>query len=180
MVEAFQLVKILDDMFEMHDDLALKLGVDKVKTLGDCYVACTGVLSPIANHAATMVKFGLGMHLVMKKLNDKFDLHGKGPKGKDLRIRVGIASGPVVGGVVGGKKFLFDIWGDTVEQAELMESEGVPERVHMSEPTYLRAKKDQDLRFEVDDKTRHEGGKIKDYDKEFSYLAVMPTNIPLW
>merc|ERR1712146_810426 len=50
----------------------------------------------------------------------------------------------------------------------------------MSEPTYLRAKKDQDLRFEVDDKTRHEGGKIKDYDKEFSYLAVMPTNIPLW
>ena len=82
MVEAFQLVKILDDMFEMHDDLALKLGVDKVKTLGDCYVACTGVLSPIANHAATMVKFGLGMHLVMKRLNDKFDLHGNGPKGK--------------------------------------------------------------------------------------------------
>merc|ERR1711871_1038741 len=146
-MEAFRLVTILDDMFEMHDDLALKLGVDKVKTLGDCYVACTGVLSPIANHAATMVKFGLGMHLVMKRLNDKFDLHGHGPKGKDLRIRVGIASGAVVGGVVGGKKFIFDLWGDVVENAELMESGGVPERVQVSQSTYLRSMKDQNLSF---------------------------------
>lgn len=147
MVEAFQLVKILDDMFEMHDDLALKLGVDKVKTLGDCYVACTGVLSPIANHAATMVKFGLGMHLVMKRLNDKFDLHGNGPKGKDLRIRVGIASGAVIGGVVGGKKFIFDLWGDVVENAELMESGGIPELVQVSQSTYLRSMKDRNLSF---------------------------------
>jgi hypothetical protein len=144
-------------------------------------VASTGLLVPTGNHASLLVKFGIGMHDVMYRLNTKFDLHGKGPKNKDLRIRVGVASGPVVGGVVGGKKFLFDIWGDTVEQSELMESEGVPERVHMSESTYLRAKKDQDLRFEKDDKTRHEGGNgIKDYEKEFSYLAIMPSNIPGW
>merc|ERR1711861_15626 len=91
---------------------------------------------------------GIGMHGVMGELNDVFNLRGKGPKNKDLRIRVGLASGTVVGGVVGGKKFIFDIWGDTVEMAEVMESEGVPEKVHISQTTFLRARKDKDLMFE--------------------------------
>jgi len=83
----------------------------------------------------------------MGDLNDAFNLRGKGPKNKDLRIRVGLASGTVVGGVVGGKKFIFDIWGETVEMAEVMESEGVPEKVHISQTSYLRARKDKDLQF---------------------------------
>ena len=147
-VEAFNLVQILDDMFEMHDVLANSLKIDKVKTLGDCYVACTGVLNPIANHAATMVKFGLGMHWNMEKLNVKWDLKDKGPFGKDLRIRVGMASGPAVGGVVGGKKYIFDLWGSVVEQAELMESGGIPERVQVSHSTWLRSQKDPALSFQ--------------------------------
>ena len=141
------LVKILNDMFSMHDALAVRAGVDKVKTLGDCYVAACGLLVPTANHAALLTKFGIGMHGVMRTLNDNFNLRGKGPKGKDLRIRVGLASGTVVGGVVGGKKFIFDLWGQTVEDAELMESEGIPEKVHISHATYLRARKDRDLEF---------------------------------
>merc|ERR1711968_177165 len=179
-MEAARLVRVLDWMFLLHDDLAGRIGVDKIKTLGDCYVASTGLLAPATDHAAALIKFGIGMHAMMGRLNDKFELRGNGPFGKDLRIRVGVASGPVVGGVVGGKKFLFDIWGTTVEQSELMESEGVPERVHMSDSTYLRARKDPDLRFEMDDKSRHEGGKIKDYNSDFSYLAIMPSNIPAW
>merc|ERR1712196_303053 len=142
-----KLVEILNVMFSLHDALAERCGVDKVKTLGDCYVASCGLLAPTANHASLLTKFGLGMHGVMGSLNDTFKLRGKGPKGKDLRIRVGLASGTVVGGVVGGKKFIFDIWGDTVETAEIMESEGIPEEVHISHSSYLRARKDRDLDF---------------------------------
>ena len=142
-----KLVEILNDMFSRHDALADRCEVDKVKTLGDCYVASCGLLAPIANHAAKLTKFGIGMHGVMGDLNDAFNLRGKGPKNKDLRIRVGLASGTVVGGVVGGKKFIFDIWGETVEMAEVMESEGVPEKVHISQTSYLRARKDKDLQF---------------------------------
>jgi class 3 adenylate cyclase len=114
-MDPMKLVHVLNEMFSMHDTLATRMGVDKIKTLGDCYVAATGLLAPSPNHASLLVKFGIGMHDVMDKLNTKFDIHGKGPAGKDLRIRVGIATGTVVGGVVGLKKFLFDIWGDTVE-----------------------------------------------------------------
>jgi hypothetical protein len=98
-----------------------------------------------------MVKFGLGLHWNMRKLNIKWDLAGKGLDGKgpdtDLRIRVGIASGPAIGGVVGGKKYIFDLWGDVVEQAELMESGGIPERVQVSHSTWLRSSKDPNLKF---------------------------------
>jgi class 3 adenylate cyclase len=170
-----RLVQILNDMFAMHDELAKRVGVDKVKTLGDCYVACTGVLSPLANHAASMVQFGIGMHWVMAKLNIRHKLNGKGPFGKDLRIRVGVASGAVVGGVVGGKKFIFDVWGETVEEAEVMESGGVPERTHVSQTTYVRASKESSLSFEPLDRLPEEG-----YTGGQSYLAIIPSDVESW
>ena len=71
-------------MFAMHDELAKRVGVDKVKTLGDCYVACSGVLS-LRNHAASMVQFGIGMHWVMER-NKRHNLNGKGPFEKDLEF----------------------------------------------------------------------------------------------
>ena len=172
-----RLVQILNDMFAMHDELAKRVGVDKVKTLGDCYVACSGVLSPLANHAASMVQFGIGMHWVMERLNKRHNLNGKGPFGKDLRIRVGCSSGSIVGGVVGGKKFIFDIWGETVEDAEIMESGGVPERTHVSQTTYIRAVKDSTLKFEKLDRLPEEG-----YPKEKgqTYLAIVPNDVEAW
>ena len=174
-MEPIRLVQILNDMFAMHDELAKRVGVDKVKTLGDCYVACSGVLSPLANHAASMVHFGLGMHWVMQRLNVRHGLNGKGPFGKDLRIRVGMSSGPIVGGVVGGKKYIFDVWGETVEDAELMESGGVPERTHVSNSTYVRASKESTLSFEPLDRLPEEG-----YTGGQTYLAVVPDNIELY
>ena len=172
-----KLVQILNDMFAMHDELAIRVGVDKVKTLGDCYVACSGVLSPLANHAASMVQFGIGMHWVMERLNKRHNLNGKGPFGKDLRIRVGCSSGSIVGGVVGGKKFIFDIWGEKVEDAEIMESGGVPERTHVSQTTYIRAVKDSTLKFEKLDRLPEEG-----YPKEKgqTYLAIVPNDVEAW
>jgi hypothetical protein len=184
-MDPMNLVLVLNEMFSLHDSLATRLGVDKIKTLGDCYVASTGLLAPLPNHAALLCRFGIGMHDVMDKLNTKFDLHDKGPFGKDLRIRVGIATGTVVGGVVGMKKFLFDIWGDTVEQSELMESEGVPERVHIAQSTYDRACKDDNLQFVVaqenkDFLKKHPNGKIDGYNEKKSYLAKIPNRIPEW
>ena len=192
-MDPMELVLVLNEMFSMHDTLASRMGVDKIKTLGDCYVAATGLLAPLPNHAALLVKFGIGMHDIMEKLNAKFPVcraksdkypNGKGPKNKDLRVRVGIATGTVVGGVVGLKKFLFDIWGDTVEQAELMESEGVPERVHVSQTTFERATKDENLRFKVAQENpefleKHgPGGKVEGYNQPYSYLAVIPGRAP--
>ena len=70
-MDPMDLVLVLNEMFSMHDTLATRLGVDKIKTLGDCYVASTGLLAPLPNHAALLVKFGIGMHDVMDKLNTK-------------------------------------------------------------------------------------------------------------
>ena len=139
-LEAARLVRILDWMFLLHDDLAGRIGVDKIKTLGDCYVASTGLLAPATDHAAALIKFGIGMHAMMERLNDKFELRGNGPFGKDLRIRVGWPQ-VVVGGVVGGKKFLFDIWGTTVEEAKSWSRRAFLSVCDQCR-TYLRAKKD--------------------------------------
>jgi class 3 adenylate cyclase len=174
-VPPMRLVQILNDMFAMHDELAQRVGVDKVKTLGDCYVACSGVLSPMANHASSMVQFGIGMHWVMERLNERYNLNGKGPFGLDLRIRVGMSSGPIVGGVVGGKKYIFDVWGDTVEDAEIMESGGVPERTHVSHSTYVRAMKEPTLRFEPLGRLPEEG-----YKGGKTYLALVPNDVNAW
>ena len=124
-----------------------------------------------------MVQFGIGMHWVMERLNKRHNLNGKGPFGKDLRIRVGCSSGSIVGGVVGGKKFIFDIWGETVEDAEIMESGGVPERTHVSQTTYIRAVKDSTLKFEKLDRLPEEG-----YPKEKgqTYLAIVPNDVEAW
>ena len=142
-VNPMELVLVLNEMFQLFDKAAMLNGVKKIKTLGDCYVAAAGVLEVTADHASNLISFGLDMHEQMVVLQEIPDLSQIFIKLKEqtndpqnrLKIRVGINSGSVVGGVVGDKKAQFDLWGDTVEIANFMESEGVPDQVHISHAT---------------------------------------------
>lgn len=122
------LVHFLNDVFSHFDLMAEKYGMEKIKTIGDAYMAVSGI--PIWNkdHAENAMKMAIEMQKFVKTLND--------PSGKPLRMRIGIHSGPVVAGVIGKKKFAYDLWGDAVNTASRLESHGVPGRIQISETTY--------------------------------------------
>jgi len=118
------LIGMLDDLFCTFDSLADTYGVEKIKTIGDAYMAAAGLPDPQADHASRAAKLALDM------------LHEVGPfGGGTLNLRVGISSGPVVAGLIGQKRAIFDLWGDTVNVASRMESQGIEGRVQITEPT---------------------------------------------
>jgi class 3 adenylate cyclase len=120
-------------------ELAARLRVFKVETIGDCYVAVTGLPDPQPSHAPKMVRFASGCILKMSQLVHELSVT-LGPDTRDLKLRVGLHSGPVTAGVLRGQKARFQLFGDTVNTAARMESLGVPERIHCSGSTakYLR------------------------------------------
>ncbi|WP_170984640.1 adenylate/guanylate cyclase domain-containing protein [Rhodoligotrophos defluvii] len=120
------LVGELAEIFSAFDDLALRLGVEKIKTIGDAYMAATGLPSPRADHVEVMAEFALGALDVLGSINRD--------GGTDYRIRIGIHTGPVVAGIIGRHKFIYDVWGDTVNIASRLESHGAPNRIQVSEP----------------------------------------------
>lgn len=123
-----QLVSMLNELFSAFDSLAEKHGLEKIKTIGDAYMVVAGIPQPIANHAVAIAHMGLDML-------DAINAFAKKHK-SDLTVRIGIHTGPVVAGVIGTKKFIYDLWGDTVNTASRMESHGVPGRVHCSAATF--------------------------------------------
>lgn len=126
------LVRMLDNAFKAFDRNCDRFGVEKIKTIGDAYMCATGIPNEDNEHATKMVLFAQEMICTMKKLNE--DNIAKGLPAWDIRI--GIHSGPLIAGVVGEKKFAYDIWGDTVNLASRMESSGEPGRINLSESTY--------------------------------------------
>lgn len=125
---ATELVQMLDQIFSRFDALADQHGLEKIKTIGDAYMVVGGVPEARADHAMAVAQMSLDMLRVLKELD--------GPAFASLSLRIGIHSGPVVAGVIGKRKFAFDLWGDTVNTASRMESHGQPGRVHVSQATY--------------------------------------------
>ncbi len=122
-----ELVGLLDEVFSYFDALTEKYGLEKIKTIGDCYMVAAGVPRPRPDHARVLTSMALEMR----------DYVGRSQfLGKRLAFRTGINSGPVVAGVIGRKKFIYDLWGDTVNTASRMESHGVAGAVQITEATY--------------------------------------------
>ncbi len=126
-LSAERLVEILDQIFSDFDAIVGAAGVEKIKTIGDCYMLVGGVPEPRPDHAVAVVQAGFDMLAAMSRINQQH--------GTELQIRVGVNSGPVVAGVIGMHKFTYDLWGNTVNVASRMESTGTPGRVHVSPST---------------------------------------------
>jgi adenylate cyclase len=119
------LVQMLNDLFTQFDELAVRHGVEKIKTIGDCYMAVCGVPEHLTDHAVKMAGMALDMLTCLRGFN--------AARGGDLHLRIGVNSGPVVAGVIGSSKFIYDLWGDTVNTASRMESTGQPDRIHLTD-----------------------------------------------
>jgi class 3 adenylate cyclase len=127
------LVRLLNRIFSGFDDVADRVGVEKIKTIGDAYMAVCGLPTEVDDHPERMVRMALGMREEMDRIRAEFgDLA--------IDIRIGIHTGPCVAGVIGRKRFIYDLWGDTVNLASRMESTGVKGRIQVSEATYHRVK----------------------------------------
>ncbi len=128
------LVENLDLYFTKFDDIVVRHGLEKIKTIGDAYMCVSGLPDPVMDHAHRALLAAFDMIDVVAEMQSKITSH------TPLEIRVGINSGPVVAGVVGSKKFAYDIWGDTVNIASRMESNSEPGRINISEHTYQMVK----------------------------------------
>jgi adenylate cyclase len=121
------LVNNLNRIFSAFDDLCRRLQIEKIKTIGDAYMAAAGLPVPRPDHAEVIADFALAMLVALEGVNATTEV--------PFQMRIGIHTGPVVAGVIGSHRFLYDIWGDTVNLASRMESHGLPGRIHVSPQT---------------------------------------------
>lgn len=123
-----QLVNLLNEIFSAFDKLSDEYGLEKIKTIGDAYMVVGGIPKPRSDHAEAIAEMAIGMQQEVLKFNAKHNA--------ELSIRIGINTGPVVAGVIGTKKFIYDLWGDAVNTASRMESHSLPGCIQVTESTY--------------------------------------------
>jgi adenylate cyclase len=137
-VSAEELVALLNEVFSAFDDLVEKHGLEKIKTIGDAYMAVAGVPTLRDDHPDAVADFALDMLEAVKRLNAS--------RAEPIRLRVGMHTGPVVAGVIGTKRFAYDLWGDAVNTASRMESHGLPDTIQVTRATYERLRDRYELR----------------------------------
>jgi guanylate cyclase len=123
-----EMVELLNEVFSHFDMLVEKHGLEKIRTIGDNYMAVAGVPRPRSDHAQAVARAALEMKDYIQNRPAK--------NGKPIQFRIGINSGPLVGGVIGRNKFVYDVWGDAVNVASRMESQGVAGRIQITPATY--------------------------------------------
>jgi adenylate cyclase len=123
-----EMVNLLNEIFSAFDDLVEKYRLEKIRTIGDNYMVASGVPNPRADHAQALARMALDMREYLDKRPST--------EGKRIEFRIGINSGPMIGGVIGRKKFVYDIWGDAVNIASRMESQGLAGKIQITQATY--------------------------------------------
>ena len=129
---AQELVKEINTYFSAFDHIILKYGLEKIKTIGDAYIAAGGLPEKNSATAQSVVEAAIAMQREVERLKQERIASNK----PYFELRIGIHTGPVVAGVVGIKKFQYDIWGDTVNLAARMEQSGIPGKINISQHTY--------------------------------------------
>lgn len=123
-----ELVQLLNEMFSKFDRLAEQYKLEKIKTIGDAYMVAAGLPLRREDHAIAIANMAIDMQTCIKEFSSQYR--------EEFQIRIGIHSGPVIAGVIGTKKFIYDLWGDTVNVASRMESSGIPGKIQISSDTY--------------------------------------------
>jgi guanylate cyclase len=121
-------VELLNEIFTRFDALVEKYGLEKIKTVGDCYMVASGVPRPRPDHAQALARLALEMRDYLSRTTF--------PTNRPVNFRIGLNSGPVLAGVIGRKKFIYDLWGDAVNTASRMESHGAGGVVQITRATY--------------------------------------------
>ena len=129
---ASEIVEMLNGLFSCFDEVARELGIEKIKTIGDCYMAVCGLPNRSSDHAERMARMAL-------RMLDSAQEYSK-EVGLNLELRIGLNSGPVIADVIGKSKFIYDLWGDTVNLASRMESTGLPGGIQVTRSVYERLK----------------------------------------